>query len=96
MPVLHAAVQAGPDHGPARLTLARALFGSRDLAGAAVHAEQAVRLLPDDPDAHDFVGRVRAAQGRLDEARTAFHRALQIDPLHADARDHVARLSRVP
>ena len=96
MPVLHDAVQAGPDYGPARLTLARALFGSRDLRGAAVHAEQAVRLLPDDPDAHDFFGRVRAAQGRFDDALTAFRRALQIDPSHAAAREHVVRLSSAP
>jgi hypothetical protein len=96
MPVLHAAVQAGPDYGPAHLTLARALFGSRDLPGAAEHGQQAVRLLPDDPDAHDFFGRVRAAQGRFDDALAAFRRALQLDPSHVGAREHVARLSRAP
>jgi hypothetical protein len=94
MPVLHAAVDAAPQHGAARLTLAKALFGSRDMAGATVHAEQAVRLLPDDPDAHDFLGRVLAAQGRFDGARQHFQRALTIDPTHADAREHAARLAR--
>lgn len=94
--VLRSAVEAGPDHGPARLALARALFGNRDLPGAAVHVAQAVRLLPDDPGAHDFLGRVRAAQGRFGEALTAFRRALEIDPSHAEAREHLARLTGVP
>ena len=93
MPALHAAVEAGPRHGAARLTLAKALFGSRDMPGATTHAEQAALLLPDDPDAHDFLGRVLAAQGRFDDARRHFHRALAIDPSHAAAREHAARLS---
>lgn len=96
MPALHSAVEFGPEHGPARLTLAKALFGSRDLPGAAVHAEQAVRLLPDHPGAHDFLGRVRAAQGRFDEALVEFQRALQIDPSHAEAREHIGRLMQAP
>jgi hypothetical protein len=95
MPVLHDAVEAGPRHGAARLTLAKALFGGRDIAGATMHAEQAARLLPDDPDAHDFLGRVLAAQGRFDDAREHFHRALTIDPTHADARAHAARLETI-
>jgi tetratricopeptide (TPR) repeat protein len=93
MPVLHDAVEAGPRHGPARLTLAKALFGSRDLAGATTHAEQAARLLPGDADAQDFLGRVLAAQGRFDAARQQFHQALKIDPTHAAAREHAARLA---
>jgi hypothetical protein len=92
MPALQAAVEAGPDHGRARLTLARALFGSRDLAGAAVHAERAVLLLPQDPGAHDLLGRILAVQGRFDAARAEFRRALQLDPSHAEAREHIARL----
>jgi tetratricopeptide (TPR) repeat protein len=93
MPVFRAAVDAGPRHGAARLTLAKALFGSRDVAGARMHAEHAARLLPDDPGAHDFLGRVLAAQGRFDDARQHFHRALAIDPSHAEAREHAARLA---
>lgn len=93
---LHEAVYADPEHGLARLTLARALFGSRDLQGAATHAERAALLLPSDPDAHDFVGRVRAAQGRFEEALAAFRRALQLDPGHAEARDHSRRLTGGP
>jgi tetratricopeptide (TPR) repeat protein len=90
---LHAAVAAGPAHGHARLMLARALFGSGDLAGAGTHGGEAVRLLAADADAHDFLGRVRAAQGRFREALTLFQHALRLEPTHADARAHLARLT---
>jgi hypothetical protein len=93
LPAFHRAVDARPGHGRARLTLARALFGGGDLPGAATHAEVAVTLLPHDPDAHDLLGRTRAAQGRFDDAAIEFRRALQIDPSHAEALANLRRLS---
>jgi hypothetical protein len=96
MAALHAAVDARADHGPARLLLARALFATRQLEEASRHAEQAVRLLPDSADAHDLLGRVRAVQQRYAEALVLFRHALDIDPSHAEARQHVQRLQGMP
>jgi tetratricopeptide (TPR) repeat protein len=93
---LQAAVRSRTDHGPARLTLARALFGSRDVAGAALHAEYDVRLLPNSADAHDLLGRVRAVQGRYVDAELSFRRAVEIDPSHQEAREHLARVRSRP
>jgi hypothetical protein len=62
---LHRAVRADPNHGPARLTLARALIGAGDLAGAAAHAEHAARLRPGDPEAHQLLDRVRLLESQL-------------------------------
>jgi hypothetical protein len=83
------AVDAGPEHGEARLTLAKALFGGGDLAGAAEHAERAVVLRPGDPIAIDLLGRVRAVQGLDGEALALFERAVEIDPMYEDAIDHL-------
>jgi serine/threonine-protein kinase len=53
---------------------------------AAVYAERAVLLDPDDADAHVTLGELRRANGRLPEARSAFQRALVLEPQSVDAR----------
>jgi predicted Zn-dependent protease len=50
------------------------------LARASVEAEALVRLAPDTAEGHELLGRVRAADGRWDEALVAFQRALDLDP----------------
>ncbi len=90
---LRDAVAADGNHGRARLTLGKALFGARDLPGAAEHAIRAVVLMPDDPDAHLLLGRVHAVAGRLDEAAREFERVVQIDPRHPDAREYLRRIA---
>jgi hypothetical protein len=93
VPALQTAVALNPGYGQARLTLARVLFANQDLPGAETHGAMATRLLPDDPDAHDLLGRIQAARGRFDEALAEFQRALAIDPSHAAAREHAGRLT---
>jgi hypothetical protein len=88
-------VDIAPDDGVARRNLANALFDSRNPAEALVHAERAATLRPDDPDIYDLLGRVLAVQGRLDDATAQFARALQINPAHADAREHLDRVNQL-
>ena len=90
----HEAVDAAPENGIARLTLARALFGAGDLGGADVHAQRAVTLRPFDPATYELLGRVRAVQGQFDEARRLFRRALEIDPTYLKAREALHPLER--
>jgi len=89
---LRRAVDTNADHGIARLTLGKALLGSRDLPGAAVQAERAVALIPHDADAHSLLGRVHAVQGRLEQAARDFERAIQIQPRHGEARELLQRV----
>jgi tetratricopeptide (TPR) repeat protein len=93
MEALQRGVDADGSHGPARLMLGKALFASRDIIGADAHAERAVALLPQDADAHHLLGRVRAVQGRLDDAAREFRQVLQIQPQHAEARELLRRVT---
>lgn len=58
------------------------------LARAARDAEVLVGLTPNDPQAYDLRGRIRAAQARWDEALLAFERAMELEP--AQGRHRVA------
>jgi tetratricopeptide (TPR) repeat protein len=71
--------------------LANALYDKGDIDQALVAARRAVAALPDDPYAHDVLGRSLAAQGNFAEAVVHFERALRIDPAHEDARKHLAQ-----
>jgi hypothetical protein len=77
---LRRAVASNGNHGRAQLTLGKALFGNRDLPGAAAYAERAAVLLPDDAEAHYLLGRVRATQGDFMAAARELERALAIQP----------------
>jgi Flp pilus assembly protein TadD len=80
-------VDVNPDSGGARRNLAMALWATRSLGEAEVHARRAAALQPGDAGSHDLLGRVLLQQGRLDEAAAELERALRLDPTLADARD---------
>jgi Flp pilus assembly protein TadD len=68
---------------------------NRDFGGAALHAQRAVTLRPDDPVVHDLLGLALAPQGKLDEAEAQFRRALEIDPTDGEVRGHLAAVLRL-
>jgi tetratricopeptide (TPR) repeat protein len=90
---LRRAVAADAHHATARLALGQALFASRDLRGAAEHADRAVALSPLAADAHYLIGRIHVVQGRLDDAARDFDRVLELQPEHADAREFLRRIT---
>ena len=83
-----------PKNARAQWYLTIILLSRRDVAAAAEHAVQFVALAPDDPAAHDLLGRVWASQGKLDAAKAQFEKALQIDPRYDDAREHLKAIGR--
>jgi tetratricopeptide (TPR) repeat protein len=93
MAALREAVEAAPDSARVHTMLARALFARGDAAAGAEHAERAAALGPGDADAQNTLGRVRALQGRFEEARVLFERAVRIDPRHTEARENLDRLT---
>jgi tetratricopeptide (TPR) repeat protein len=86
------AVGAVPGNGHFRVNLARALLDQGDPAGAGEQAQQAVALDANDPAAHEVLGRVLAAMGKIDDARREFERALQIDPKYVPASEGLRSL----
>jgi hypothetical protein len=89
---LRRAVASDGNHGRAQLMLGKALFGNRDLSGAAAHAERAAVLLPDDAEVHHLLGRVRATQGDFLAAAGELERALAIRPGDGQIRQDLQRV----
>ena len=74
------------------MNLARALLDQADPAGAGDQAQQAAALDPNDPAAHEVLGRVLASASKVDDARREFELALRIDPSYAPASEGLRSL----
>ncbi len=89
-------VSHNPEARYAHLNLARALIKADRpedaLAAARIAAGKLERL--DLADAHDLRGRALLNLGRLDEAREALGRALDLAPGHRNARENMAEVLR--
>src|SRR2546425_663473 len=94
------AVAVDPNSSSTQNNLGRELGRQGKLAAAIEHFQQALRLLPDDADAHNNWGvalahsnwgRVLALQGKHAEAIEHFRQALRIKPDLAEADTNLAR-----
>ena len=92
---LRHAVDTDSSYGVAHLTLGQLFLATRDLDGAAKHAERAVTLIPQNADAHFLIARVHAAQGWQEEAARDLARVLEIEPGHVAAREYVRHLAAI-
>ncbi len=61
---------------------------------AAAQYLQALRFLPDDPEAHCGLGLVLERQGKTSEARAQFETALRFNPTHPTAAAHLRELAK--
>ena len=86
------AVELEPQDGRAQGNLAGLFLDRRDFAGAVTHAEEAVRLMPRDADAHTLLGLALVGQLKFDRAVDQFRAALDIEPTHQAAREYLARM----
>lgn len=79
------ALEVDPDFAPAYDALRNSyLFNEpKDLAKAEENARKVVELLPEESNAHENLGDVLRAQGRLEEARAAYSTAAELDPADA-------------
>jgi tetratricopeptide (TPR) repeat protein len=83
-----------PRNARAQWYLTIILLSRHEVAAAAEHAVKFSALAPDDPEAHDLLGRVWASQGKLDAAKAQFEKSLQLDPGYEDAREHLKAIGR--
>ncbi|SLM48877.1 putative Sulfotransferase [Nitrospira japonica] len=65
---------------PSLLEAINAALGTDDPASALRHCQERLATLPEDPDAHRYLGQIYARQGNLDTARQAARRATELAP----------------
>jgi Flp pilus assembly protein TadD len=89
------AAHVSPRNTVAQENLARALLEHGDATEAAVYAQRAVTMSPSEPAPHVLFGRTLAAQGRAADAIAQFAGVLEVDPVHAEAREHLCHVLSV-
>jgi protein O-mannosyl-transferase len=89
------ALEINPDYADAHVNWGNALVRARQFAEAIPHYEAALAIRPADADAHHNWGVALAQQGRFAEAADQFRAALAIDPDHAEAKEYLARATRL-
>ena len=65
--------------------LGHALLKKGQIDEAIRQYQEAIRLKPDDADAHNNLGVALGQKGQIDEAIRQFQEALRLNPDHADA-----------
>ncbi len=69
-----------PGYARAHYHIARALIRMNRIDEAALHAAEAVGLIPDNGSAHRTLGRVQRLQGDLNGAMESFQKACELEP----------------
>lgn len=80
-----------PNDFSAHMNLGALLLSRLDAQGAVTMLEQAIRIDPARPEAHDMLGEAWAALGRTADAMEQFRLALRARPDYVDARYNLAR-----
>ena len=79
-----------PNEFLANLHLGTLLLARLDASGAMAPLQVAVRIEPDNPEPHNFLGAALERLGRAAEAMTQFQRALELRPDYINARFNLA------
>jgi len=85
-------IQKHPDLTQPRLLLAQAFVGQNDLDNALVLYRQIAEGLPQSPQPHLLAGMVLDRQGRRDEARSEFEKAIALAPDYFQAMEQLVSL----
>ncbi len=75
----------------AHRALAARWLEQRNAAQAAVEAREALRIDPQNADAHNLLGVALASQGQFADAIAEFRESLRLDPKHPSAANNMAR-----
>jgi Tfp pilus assembly protein PilF len=66
-----------------------------DLQGAYLRSKDAVKTIPDDPDAHFALAQTALKLEKIDEAVAEFNACLQLDPSDKEAENAYKALERL-
>jgi len=80
------AIRYNPRLPVSHFNYAVAMFRQENIREAMHHLAVAIRIDPNYADAYVFMGFLQMQSGKRDAARDSFHRALEINPVHVDAR----------
>lgn len=90
------AVANAPANADARYVQLRAWIAAGDLARAAAGLDQVSRRFPETVTVHELRGALLSRQGRSQDAKRAYDRALSMEPSSRAALLGLARLARTP
>ncbi len=84
-------LETRPEDGVALKISGLSRFMTGDAAGAQLDLERSAEQLPNDFDAHYFLGRVYFERSQLSRALDAFRKALAINPSSGKAQNHLGQ-----
>jgi Tfp pilus assembly protein PilF len=90
--LLHESVNADVMYGPARSNLGLVYYHQGKLYAAAWEYENAIKLMPHQPEPRNNLGLVLEAAGKLTEATDAYARARELEP---DNPEFIGNLARI-
>jgi hypothetical protein len=88
-------LQSPEERAAEDLNVARFYMDSGDLAGAYSRSQDAVKLQPDDPEAHFALAEAAAKLNKRDEAIEHYQQCLKLDPIDKQAKAARKALARL-
>jgi len=88
-------VQTADDREAEDLDVAKFYLDSGDLNGAYLRMQDAVKTVPDDPDAHFALAELAQKLGRKEEAIAEYNACLKLDPTDKEKKDSTKALARL-
>jgi Tfp pilus assembly protein PilF len=88
-------LQSPEERAAEDLDVARFYMDSGDLPAAYARSQDAVKLLPDDPEAHFTLAEAAAKLNKRDEAIEQYQQCLKLDPIDKQAKAAHKALARL-
>jgi tetratricopeptide (TPR) repeat protein len=88
-------LQSNDERESEDLSVAQFYMQSGDVKGAYLRSQDAVKMAPDDPDAHFLLAETALKLNKKDEAIAEYNACLKLDPIEKEAKDARKALARL-